>query len=66
MLVGQGLSFFCQAAYFVLLARLLGSREYGVVVGAFAFASLVSQYSSLGTGTLLLRYVSINRREFAP
>jgi O-antigen/teichoic acid export membrane protein len=62
--LGQGMSFFLQAAYFILLARLLGSQQYGIFVGAAALVSIVSQYSSLGSGMVLLRYVSQDRRKF--
>jgi O-antigen/teichoic acid export membrane protein len=58
MMAGQGLSVLLQVAYFVILARLLGPIEYGIFAGAFAFSNLVAQYSSLGTGTVFLRYVS--------
>jgi O-antigen/teichoic acid export membrane protein len=63
--VGQGLGFVLQAVYFILLARLLGTREYGIYAGAFALASMLSAYSTLGTGTLLVRYVSSNARLFS-
>jgi O-antigen/teichoic acid export membrane protein len=65
LLVGQGSGVVLQAVYFVVLARLLGPTEYGVFIGAFAFTSVVASYSTLGTGTVLLRYVSLNRSEFA-
>jgi O-antigen/teichoic acid export membrane protein len=55
---GQGTGFFLQGVYFVMLARLLGRDDYGIFAGAFAFSSLVSQYSPLGTGTVFLRHVS--------
>ena len=58
MLIGQGLSVICQGAYFILLARLLGSTEYGVYVGALALVSILSQYSALGSHSVFLRYVS--------
>jgi O-antigen/teichoic acid export membrane protein len=64
MFVGQGLTFFTQAAYFLLLARLLRSQEYGIFVGAAALASIASQYSSLGSGWVLLRHVSQDRLVF--
>ena len=57
MLAGQGFSLLLQATYFVLLARLLGVGEYGVFAGAFAFVGIVMPYSSLGAGTLFMRYV---------
>lgn len=65
MFLGQGLSFFIQAAYFILLARLLGSQQYGIFVGAFALVSIASQYSTLGSGLVMLRHVSQDRKKFA-
>jgi len=64
MFAGQGTGVVLQAAYFVVLARLLGAAQYGAFVGAFAFTALVSQYSSLGSGLILLRYVSVRRDAF--
>ncbi|HEY2470787.1 MAG TPA: oligosaccharide flippase family protein [Terracidiphilus sp.] len=64
MFVGQGTGAVLQAACFIVLARLLGAAEYGVFIGAFAYTGLVAQYSSLGSGTLLLRYVSEDRKTF--
>jgi O-antigen/teichoic acid export membrane protein len=65
LLAGQGLGLILQAVYFVMLARLLGPLQYGIYAGAFAFASLVAQYSALGTGTVFLRYVSSDHSAFA-
>jgi len=62
---GQIISFMCQAAYFILLGRLLGSTEYGVFVGAAAMVAILSQYSALGSHSVLLRYVSPNPALFA-
>jgi len=64
-LAGQGLSLVFQAAYFILLARLLGSQQYGIFVGAAALVAIVSQYSSFGSGMVLLRYVSHDHRKFS-
>jgi hypothetical protein len=64
LFAGQGLGLVLQAGYFVLLARLLGPLQYGIYAGAFAFASLVAQYSALGTGTVFLRYVSSDHSAF--
>src|SRR5271168_489320 len=64
MLAGQGLMFFTQGLYFVLLVRLLGSQQYGIFVGAFALVSIASQYSALGSGLVLLRRVSPNHQKF--
>lgn len=64
MFMGQGVSFAVQATYFILLARLLGANQYGIFVGAAAAVSLVSQYSTLGTGMVLVRQVSRHPDEF--
>jgi len=58
MLLGQGAAYSLRVISFVVIARLLGVVQYGVVVGAFALVNLVAQYSRLGTGTLLIRYVA--------
>ena len=62
---GQIVSLAVQALCFILLARLLGSREYGVLVGAVAFVSLFSQYSGAGSGSVFLRYVSVDHEQAA-
>jgi O-antigen/teichoic acid export membrane protein len=56
MLGGQASSFLIQAAYFVLLARLLGAQEYGIFAGPFAMISIVTPYSSMGAAMLFMRY----------
>ena len=61
---GQGFSFVIQAMYFILLARLLSPTQYGVLAGAVALVTMVSQYSTMGSGLLLLRYVSQDRARF--
>jgi O-antigen/teichoic acid export membrane protein len=65
MLVGQGLSIICQGLYFVIVGRLLGATEYGIYVGAVAIVAIFSQYSPLGSDTVLLRYVSNDPKNFA-
>lgn len=64
MLLGQGFSVTCQGVYFILLARLLGSTEYGIYVGAVALVSILSQYSALGSHSVFLRYVSAKSELF--
>jgi O-antigen/teichoic acid export membrane protein len=65
MVLGQGSGFLLQAAYFILIARLLGPSEYGVYAGAFAITSILGQYSAMGSGTLFLRYVTANPKQFS-
>jgi len=64
MFLGQGLGLIFQTTYFIVLARLLGSREYGIYAGTFALVSMANQYSTIGSGTIFLRYVSPDRSKF--
>ena len=63
--LGQGLGYSLRVVYFIAVARLLGVLQYGFVVGAFAFVNLLAEQSRLGTGTILLRYVSPDHKRFA-
>jgi O-antigen/teichoic acid export membrane protein len=63
--LGQSLSIICQCVYFILLARLLGTTQYGLYAGALAMVTILSQYSPLGSPYVLLRYVSQNPENFA-
>jgi O-antigen/teichoic acid export membrane protein len=65
MLAGQGTNVILRAAYFILLARLLGVSEYGVFVGAFALVGLATPYCGLGSGLLFMRYVGADRNNCA-
>src|ERR1039458_619122 len=62
MLLGQGLNTFLLAAYFVVLSRLLGVTEYGILAGAAAFVGIVSPYAALGSGLIFMRYVTADRK----
>jgi O-antigen/teichoic acid export membrane protein len=64
MFAGQGFSFVIQALYFIFLARLLNPTQYGVLAGAVALVAVVSQYSTMGSGLILLRYVSQDQERF--
>ena len=63
--IGEGMSIICRGMYIVALARLLGTMEYGIYVGALAAVSIVSQYSPLGSQYVFLRYVSGEHKTFA-
>ena len=62
---GQVLSVGCQGVYFVLLARLLGSTEYGIYAGVVAMVAMLSVYSPLGSAFTLMQYVSPDHEKFA-
>jgi O-antigen/teichoic acid export membrane protein len=56
--LGQVLRLGIQALYFVLVARALGSREYGAFVGVVAVVALAAPFASMGTGNLLIKHVA--------
>ena len=64
VLLGQGLGYASQAGTFILLARLLGSVEFGIYAGAFSFVCLVAPYSNLGSPAVFLRYVCPDHSRF--
>ena len=64
MFAGQGLSFIVQGLYFLFLARLLGSLQYGILAAAAAFVSVASQYTNMGAGYVFLRHVSLDKERF--
>src|SRR5579871_1919176 len=61
LLMGQGVNFLVQALYFILLARLLGVRQYGIFAGANALVNIIAPYSKLGSNLIYMRYVTADR-----
>jgi O-antigen/teichoic acid export membrane protein len=57
LLLGQVISLGAQVLYFIVLARILGSEQYGIYVAATALVGLISQYGTLGAGFVFLRHV---------
>jgi O-antigen/teichoic acid export membrane protein len=53
-----------QSLYFVVLARTLGSRDYGSFLGIIAFVSLFIPFSNWGAGIILVQNVSRDQRLF--
>ncbi|MEM8719166.1 MAG: oligosaccharide flippase family protein [Cyanobacteria bacterium P01_G01_bin.39] len=53
-----------QAAYFVIIARLLGKENYGSFIVITATASIVFPFVPLGSEHLLVKNVSTNRETF--
>lgn len=50
-----------QAGYFILVARLLGPRDYGAFMGITALASIIFPFIALGSEHVLVKYVSNNK-----
>ncbi len=65
LLSGSGAATLLQAIYFLLMGRMLGSREYGAFVGVVALVNVLSQFSSLGMEMVLLRTIARDREAFA-
>jgi O-antigen/teichoic acid export membrane protein len=55
---GQVLRVGIQAVYFILIARALGAREYGLYVGVLALVAVAAPFASLGSGNLLIKHVA--------
>ncbi len=64
LLSGSGAAMLLQALSFLLVGRMLGSREYGAFVGVVALVNVLSQFSSLGMEMVLLRTVARDRTAF--
>ena len=58
VLLGQGARLGVQAVYFIVIARLLGPKEYGGFGAVLAIASVLQPFSSLGFGYLMIRRVA--------
>jgi O-antigen/teichoic acid export membrane protein len=56
--IGQLSTVGLQALYFVMIGRTLGSYDYGLFVGVYSLVSVLSPYSALGFGMVMLRDVS--------
>ena len=60
MFGGFGLRIVIQAIYFVLIARTLGSKEYGAFVAITALMSVLAPFVGFGIAPLLVKNVSRN------
>src|SRR5436305_470907 len=65
MFLGQGLRLLVQAAYFVVIARLLGPTQYGAFVAVIALVAILAPFATLGFGNLLIKNVVRDRTSFA-
>jgi O-antigen/teichoic acid export membrane protein len=63
-LSGYGLRLVIQAVYFVIIARSLGSNQYGGFVAATALTAVISPFVGIGTGNLLVKNVARNQNLF--
>jgi O-antigen/teichoic acid export membrane protein len=61
---GYGLRLLIQAAYFLIIARCLGVKQYGGFIGATALVGLLSPFVGLGSGFLLIKNVARDKTLF--
>jgi O-antigen/teichoic acid export membrane protein len=64
MLLGLGLKLSIQALYFTVIARSLGVQNYGAFVGVVGLVGIMSPFGTLGSGTLLIKNVARDGRQF--
>ncbi|MGA2074195.1 MAG: oligosaccharide flippase family protein [Terriglobia bacterium] len=64
-LAGYGLRLVLQAAYFIIIARCLGPKQYGAFIAATALTGVISPFVGLGCGSLLIKNVARDRRLFS-
>ena len=65
MLLSQGLRLFLQGISFALAAKALGPDQYGAFIGTTALVEILSPFSTLGTGEVMVKQVSRDRTNFA-
>lgn len=64
MMVGGLVRTGLQGVYFVMIARSLGSSQYGAFVGVTALIAVLQPFAMLGTGNLMVQSVAQNRMKF--
>ena len=56
--ISQVLRVGVQAVYFILIARALGSRDFGAYISVLAVVGIAAPFASLGSGNLLIKHVA--------
>lgn len=62
--LGQTIRIGIQAAYFILIARGLGSREYGAYISVVALMAIAAPFATLGSGELLIKHAARSPHTF--
>jgi O-antigen/teichoic acid export membrane protein len=65
MLAGSAVMMMLQGVYFIIVARSLGPEQYGAFIGAVSLIAVLSPFSAWGTGGILVRNVSRQKKTFA-
>lgn len=64
MLIGQLLRSGVQFLYFILIARSLGSEQYGAFIAVTALIGIAAPFASWGSGNLLVQHVARDYQQF--
>jgi O-antigen/teichoic acid export membrane protein len=64
MVLGQGLRLGVSVLYFTVIARSLGTHNYGAFVAAVSLVSIAFPFGALGSGVLLIKNVSRDKSLF--
>jgi O-antigen/teichoic acid export membrane protein len=64
MILGQGLRLAISVLYFAVIARSLGTRNYGAFVGVVSLVAIVFPFGAFGSGILLIKNVSRDKTLF--
>jgi O-antigen/teichoic acid export membrane protein len=64
-LLAKGINITCQAIYFTVIVRILGTENYGLFVGIASLAALIFPFANLGSGDVLIQQVSRENKVFS-
>src|SRR6185312_1893724 len=64
MLAGQGVCLLIQAAYFIIIARGLGPKQYGTFIAVIAASQILAPFVGFGGSNLLIKNVARDVNEF--
>lgn len=64
-LVAKFFTIAIQAAYFVIITRVLGTENYGSFIGITGLAAIAFPFATVGSGHLLIQYASRDRKLFS-
>ena len=64
-LLAKAINIICQAAYFTVIVRVLGTENYGSFVGVASLAALIFPFANLGSGDVLIQQVSRQKKVFS-
>lgn len=64
MLSSNLLSLVISAAYFIIIARSLGTKQYGAFVGVIALIAIIAPFVSFGSGDLIVKNASRDKALF--